>query len=76
MTPTDGWIGHIIFIAALVGAIVLVTIRTRRLVNFLRLGSADNRFDDPLGAAQDGRPSTSSCNGACSITAWPELFTC
>src|SRR2546422_10371005 len=49
MARTDGWVGHIIFIAVLLGTIALVTVRTRRLIDFLRLGAPDNRFDDPLG---------------------------
>ncbi len=49
MTPTDGLIGHLIFIAALVGTIALVAVRTRRLIDFLRLGAPDNRFDDVPG---------------------------
>src|SRR5579875_3665539 len=47
MTPTDGLVGHIIFIAILLGTIALVAVRTRRLVQFLQLGASDNRFDDP-----------------------------
>ena len=49
MTPTDGLVGHIIFIAILLATIALVAVRTRRLVEFLQLGAPDNRFDDPLG---------------------------
>ena len=45
MTPDGGLVGHIIFIAVLCATIVLVAVRTRRLVAFLRLGTPDNRFD-------------------------------
>jgi len=49
VTPTGGLVGHLIFIAILLATVILVTVRTRRLVGFLRLGVSDNRFDDPLG---------------------------
>jgi len=48
VTPTDGLFGRLIFIAALLGTVVLVAVRTRRLVLLLRLGAPDNRFDKPL----------------------------
>src|SRR5947208_10419844 len=48
MTPDGGLPGHIIFIAVLCATIVLVAVRTKRLVAFLRLGTPDNRFDRPL----------------------------
>src|SRR5205085_9911390 len=47
MTPDGGLIGHIIFIALLCATMVLVAVRTKRLVAFLRLGTPDNRFDRP-----------------------------
>jgi len=49
VTPTNGLFGHLIFIATLLGTAALVAVRTRRLVLFLRLGTPDNRFDDPIG---------------------------
>jgi len=49
VTPTGGLVGHLIFIVILLVTVILVTVRTRRLVGFLRLGVPDNRFDDPLG---------------------------
>src|SRR5437763_16623223 len=47
MTPDGGLIGHIIFIALLCATMVLVAVRTKRLLAFLRLGAPDNRFDRP-----------------------------
>ena len=53
MAPTNGVFGHLILILAIVGALTLFGERVWRLVRLVRVGTAEDRFDDMPGRVRD-----------------------